>query len=67
MRTRKTPPHAHTHTKKERDGEKERGPTRFMCWMHATELKIVGEREREREREQESRKGEVRFMHQRLI
>ena len=52
MRTRKTPrPHPRTHTKRERDGEKERGPTRFVCWMRATELKIVGERERERERE----------------
>ena len=46
MRTRKTPPPTHTH-KRERDGEKERGPTRFVCWMRATELKIVGERERE--------------------
>ena len=46
----------------ERKGE---GPTRILCWMRATELKIVGEREgergrergREREREME-RKGE---------
>ena len=49
MRTRKTPPPTHTHTKRERDGEKERGPTSFVCWMRATELKIVGEREREQE------------------
>ncbi len=27
---------------RERDGE---GPTRFVCWMRAIELKIVGERE----------------------
>ena len=47
MRTRKTP---HAHTQRERDGEKERGQTRFVWWMRATELKIVGERERERER-----------------
>ena len=61
MRTRKTPPH--THKERERDGEKERGPTRFVCWMHATELKIVGERERAGVRE----RGRSRFMHQRLI
>ena len=30
---------------REREGE---GPTRFVCWTRATELKIVGERERER-------------------
>ena len=36
----------------ERKGE---GPTRILCWMRATELKIVGEREREggRDRERE--------------
>ena len=28
---------------------KREGPTRFVCWMRATELKIVGEREKERE------------------
>ena len=56
MRTRKTPPR--THTKRERDGEKERGPTRFVCWMRATELKIVGERERESRSPGE---GEVAF------
>ena len=39
MPTRKTPP---THTHRERHGE---GPTRFVCWMRVTELKIVGERE----------------------
>ena len=65
MRTRKTPPHPRTHTKRERDGEKERGPTRFVCWMRATELKIVGERERERAGVRE--RGRSRFMHQRLI
>ena len=32
----------------EREGE---GPTRFVCWMRATELKIVGEKEREQESE----------------
>ena len=45
MLTRKTPP-PHTHKEMEREGE---GPTRFVCWMRATELKIVGEREREQE------------------
>ena len=63
MRTRKTP---HTHTHKEREREMERkgeGPTRFVCWMRATELKIVGERERAGVRE----RGRSRFMHQRLI
>ena len=59
MRTRKTPPPC-THTKRERDGEKVRGPTRFVCWMRATELKIVGERERERE--QESGRGGGRVL-----
>ena len=50
MRTRKTP-HTHTHTKREREREREgEGSTRFVCWIRATELKIVGERERERER-----------------
>ena len=49
MRTRKTPP---THTKRERETEREgEGPTRFVCWMRVTELKIVGEREREQESE----------------
>ena len=53
MRTRKTPPHT------QREGE---GPTRFVCWMHATDLKIVGERERERQREIRSPgEGEVTF------
>ena len=73
MQTRKTPPpHTHTHTHRERERERERkgeGPTRFLCRMRATELKIVGEREgereggreREREREQESKRGEVAF------
>ena len=57
----------------ERKGE---GPTRFLCRMRVTELKIVGEREtereththtereRERERERENRspgEGEVAF------
>ena len=64
MRTRKTPP-THTHTKREREMERKgEGPTRFLCRMGATELKIVGERERERERERESRspgEGEVAF------
>ena len=72
MRTRKTPP-THTQRERERDGEKERGPTRSVCWMCATELKIVGEREGERERERERERagvrerGRSRFMHQRLI
>ena len=44
----------------ERKGE---GPTRILCWMRATELKIVGERERIGVRE----RGRLRFMHQRLI
>ena len=39
----------------ERKGE---GPTRFACWMHGTELNIVGERERESRR---SGEGEVAF------
>ena len=30
----------------ERKGE---GPTRILCWMRTTQLKIVGERERETE------------------
>ena len=55
----KDPP-PRTHTKRERDGEKERGPTRFVCCMRATELKIVGERERERE--QESGRGGGRVL-----
>ena len=60
MRTRKTP---HTHKEREREGEREgEGPTRFVCWMHAIELKIVGERESRSPGE-----GEVAFMHQRLI
>ena len=61
MRTRNTLPNAHT--QRERDGEKEREPTRFVCWMRATEFKIVGERERAGVRE----RGRSRFMHQRLI
>ena len=56
MRTRKTPP-MHTHKEREIDGGKEIGPTRFVCWMRAIELKIVGERERE----QESGRGGVTF------
>ena len=63
MQTRKTPPR--THTKRERDGEKERGPTRFVCWMRAAELKIVGERVRERAGVRE--RGRSPFRHQRLI
>ena len=66
MRTRKTPPHTH----KEREREMERkgeGPTRFLCRMRATELKIVGDRERERERAGVREGGRSRFMHQRLI
>ena len=48
MRTRKTPPP--THTQREREMERKgEGPTRFVCWMRATELKIVGVREREQE------------------
>lgn len=39
----------------EREGE---GPTRFVCWMRATKLKIVGERERESRSPGE---GEVAF------
>ena len=63
MRTRKTP-HAH----KEREREMERkveGPTRFLCRMRVTELKIVGERERQRTGVRERERS--RFMHQRLI
>ena len=37
---------------------KREGPTRFVCWMRATELKIVGERERESRSPGE---GEVAF------
>ena len=57
MRTRKTPSPTH----KERQREMERngeGPTRFLCRMRATELKIVGERERENRSPGE---GEVAF------
>ena len=43
----------------ERKGE---GPTRFLCRMRATELKIVGEREKEREREHESGRGGGRVL-----
>ena len=43
----------------ERKGE---GPTRILCWMRATELKIVGERVRERDREQESGRGGGRVL-----
>ena len=59
MRTRKTPSPTH----KERQREMERkgeGPTRFLCRMRATELKIVGERVRERE--QESGRGGGRVL-----
>ena len=57
MRTRKTPPH----TQREREMERKReGPTRFVCWMRVTELKIVGERERDRE--QESGRGGGRVL-----
>ena len=43
----------------ERKGE---GPTRFLCRMRATELKIVGERVRVREIENRSPgEGEVAF------
>ena len=59
MRTRKTPHHAH----REREREMERkgeGPTRFLCRMCATELKIVRERERERENRSPG-EGEVVF------
>ena len=56
MRTRKTPP---THKEIERDMERKgEGPTRFLCRMRATELKIVGERERENRSPGE---GEVAF------
>ena len=41
----------------ERKGE---GPTRFLCRMRATELKIVGERERETENRSPG-EGEVAF------
>ena len=57
MRTR-TPPPTQKDRGRERDGEKERGPTRFVCWMRATKLKIVGERERESRSPGE---GEVAF------
>ena len=68
MRTRKTPPHTHTHKQREMERKGE-GPTRFLCRMRATELKIVGEREREGERERTGvwERGRSRFMHQRLI
>ena len=39
---RPPPPHTHKEREMEREGE---GPTRFVCWMCATEWKIVGERE----------------------
>ena len=55
MRTRKIPPH----TEREREGE---GPTRFLCPMRASELKIVGERERKRENRSPG-EGGSRFMH----
>ena len=46
MRNRKTPPHTKREREMEREGE---GSTRFVSWMHATDLKIVGERDREQE------------------
>ena len=50
MRTRKNPRPTHAHTKRERDMERKgEGPTRFLCRMRATELKIVGDRVRVRE------------------
>ena len=61
MRTRKTPPH--THTKRERDGEKARG-TNKVCVLDACDRIEYYRRERERERERESRspgEGEVAF------
>ena len=62
MQTRKTPhpPHKEREREMERKGE---GPTRFVCWMRATESKIV----RERERAGVWERGRSRFMHQRLI
>ena len=52
---KKDPPH--TQTKREKDMEREgERPTRFVCWMRATKLKIVGERER-----RSSGEGEVAF------
>ena len=71
MRTRKTPPRERERERerenwreREREGE---GPTRFVCWMRATKLKIVGERERESVCEGVRERGRSRFMHQRLI
>ena len=55
MRTRKTPPPTHAHKEREMERKRE-GPTRFVCWMRATELKIVGERE-----SRSSGEGEVSF------
>ena len=54
MRTRKTPPH--THTKRERDGERGRGTNKVCVWMRATELKIVSKRE-----SKSTGEGEVAF------
>ena len=52
MHANKKDPPPRTHTKREREMERKReGPTRFVCWMRATELNIVDEREREREPE----------------
>ena len=53
------------HREREMEGEGE-GPTRFVCWMRATELKIVRERKRERDRERErerERGGEIGRAH----
>ena len=57
MRTRKTPPHTQREREMERKGE---GPTRFLCRMRATELKIVGKRERKTENRSPG-EGEVAF------
>ena len=54
MRTRKTPPHTHTHNRRERDGEKGRG-TNKVCVLDACDRIEDCRRERERERERESR------------
>ena len=52
MRTRKTPPH--THTKRERDGEKGRGTNKVFV---SDACDIIEDCQRERERERESGRG----------
>ena len=58
MRTRKTPPH--THTQRERDGEKGRGTNKVFASDACDRIEDC-RRERERERERSPGEGEVAF------